>query len=235
MTRTVFYGFGATVGAITGPTSVGWWHDDPVTLNWAHGTLIPIDLGKNPQAHRSGKIKVHEIEADDYHGYTFGGLSRLGPMWPGGVMSGILWVESNYWARLGPKGIQPPRLLPHMQCHDYEMCTVLYWEGPLAHRRFQGLHAEIHSVQGTNALTTIWQAGTSKIPGHNPLGTYWLDLAQVAHPIEHGFTTIGVGPNEPKSGALFLDLAQRRIIPFSCPKVPKWLGGVVPTRKYVVR
>src|ERR1700733_166461 len=201
MTRTVFYGFGAFVGTISGPTTCGWWPDDPAKLGFAAGALIPIDLGKNPQAVRTNAIKPADIQADDYAGYTFGGLTKIGPMFPGGVMTGACWVESTYWASLAAKGMQPA--FGDAQCRPYELTSVLYWQGALAGRRFNGVHAVIHSVQGALANVSIWQPGSSLIPGQPPLSTSWLDLAAVAHPIEKGFTEIGVATGNPTSGALF--------------------------------
>ena len=240
MTRTVFYGLPAFVGTITGPTTCSFWPDDPAHFRWAPHMQIAIDLGKNPHAARTGKIQIAEIEADDYIGYAHGGLTKIGPMWPGGTMNGAVWVESNHWDKLGGKGHQPPRVPSGHTIQQYELTSVLYWDGDLKGRRFQGVHAEIHSVQGPLALTSIWNPGTShKGP---PIGTYWLDLSTVAHPVEQGFTEISTDAKSPKLGALFLDTALKDpkntagpVIVFDGPKVPRWLGGVTPRRHHVVR
>lgn len=228
MTRSIFYGFVAFVGSIKSSTECAFWPGDPGTHKWSTNVLINVDLAMNPQLCRSGKITPSDITVDDYGGYSVIGQTTIGPMWPGGTMNGTCWLESTFWANLAKSGNQPPRLAPDAQCYDYELCNVLYWDGPLAHRRFQGLYATIQSVQGTNALCTVWQPGTSLIPGQNPLGTWWIDLLTLAHPIEKGFTQIGVGPSDPKQGALFLDIAARSIVPFATPKNPRPMGGVVP-------
>jgi hypothetical protein len=227
MTRSVFYGFGAFVGSIRGPTSCAFWPDDPGSFSWAAGMQVPVDLAKNPQAARAGKIKQNEIVVDDYAGYSVGGQTTIGPMWPGGTMNGMCWLESSYWAGLAATGYQPPRLPANPQFKAYEFCNVLYWDGQLANRRFQGLHGAIQSEKGSLALVTLWQPGTSQIPGQNPLGTWWLDLDKHGHPIEQDFTEIGVG-KAAKTGALFLDVAARGIVPYDTPKNPRPAGGVVP-------
>lgn len=230
MTRSVFYGFSAYIGSITGPTSCAFWPTDPGSLNWAPALQIPVDLSLNPQAARANKVKPGDIQVDDYVGFALGGATGIGPMFPGGTMNAMCWLESTYWASLAAKGNQPPRLPPNAQFKAYEMCSVLYWDGALANRRFQGLHAQIQAEQGTRALVTIWQPGTSQIPGQNPLGTWWLDLAQLAHPVEPGFTEIAVGPGAAKVGALFLDAAAKgTVVPYDTPKNPHPLGGIVVT------
>jgi hypothetical protein len=223
MSRSVFYGFGAFVGSLTGSAACGWWSDDPAKLAWDHAKLVPVDLGKNPEAHRRGLIKVSEIECDDFAGYAHGGLTKIGPMWPGGTMTGACYLESDYWSTL-PKTIQPTRIPHGFQGHAYELTTVLYWDGPLKGRRFHGFHVEIKSVQGASALVALWNQGTSRIAGQPPHGSFWIDLAAHAHPIEKDFTEVGVGAGDPKTGALFLDAnVSGAIRPFG-PKVPPFLG-----------
>jgi hypothetical protein len=228
MTRSIFFGFGAFVGSIKGATQCAFWPGDPASFKWASSAQIEVDLAMNPQLARGGKITPADIVVDDYAGYAVSGQTTIGPMWPGGTMNGTCWLESMFWENLAKTGNQPPRLPADAQCHDYELCNVLYWDGPLAQRRFQGLYATIQAEKGSLALCTVWQPGTSQIPGQNPLGTWWLDLDKLAHPIEKGFTEIGVGAGVPKQGALFLDIAARTIVPFDTPKNPRPMGGIVP-------
>jgi len=58
MARTVFFGFGAFVGAIRGTTQIEWWADDPALSGFAATALIPVDLARNPSAARAGTIPV---------------------------------------------------------------------------------------------------------------------------------------------------------------------------------
>jgi hypothetical protein len=226
MTRSVFYGFGAFVGSLTGPTSCGFWPDDPALLGWAPAKQIPVDLGKNPEAVRRGLIKPDEIQADDYAGYSHGGLTQIGPMWPGGRMTGACWLESSYWSGLGAS--KPARIPPGFQSKPYEHTSVLYWDGPLAGRRFIGAHGEIRQRRGTtHALVALWEIGSSQIPGQAPFGTFWIDFPAHAHAIEPDLTEIGLGPNDPQRGAVFLDSQLVTAMRLSLRKAPQSQGGMV--------
>ena len=231
MSRSVFYGFGAFVGKITGPTTCGWWWDDPAKLGWADGALISIDLARSPSAVHGGRIEARDVVVDDFAGYGHGGLTKIGPMWPGGTMSGAIYIEKTFYDAMPAP---PPRLPPDAQCRDYELCSVLYYSGPLAKRRFHGLYAEILGSQGNLAHVKVWQPGSS-MAHVDPIGTYWVDLAQIAHPIEPGLTEVGIGATDAKQGALFVDASAKKVIPFDPPKTPHWLGGASERRRRVVR
>ena len=222
MTRSVFYGFGAFVGSITGPTQCGWWPDDPAVLAWDPTRQIAVDLAKNPEAARRGIIATNEIQADDYSGYAHGGLTQIGPMWPGGRMTGACYLESAYYNGLANK---PNRIPPGFQGRAYELTTVLYWAGGLAGRRFIGVHAAIKNKQGARALVDIWEPGTSQIANKPAFGTYWIDFGAHVHPIEPDFTEIGVGPTDPQIGAAFVDATVLRAVSLRVPKVPPYLGA----------
>lgn len=204
MSRTVFYGFGAWVGQQRGPTRCGWWPADPAdpSINFDPAKLIDVDLAKNPSEHRAGRIPVAQIEVDDRP--ANGGMTKIGPTFPLGSMINSVWLEQGHYDGLPPNK-KPPRVPPNMACFDYELCCVTYWAGPLANRKFYGFYAEIASEQGSSALVSVWPAGRSQVPGIGPMGAWWLDLSLVALPIEPGFTQIGVGPTNPKKGALFID------------------------------
>ena len=228
MTRSVFYGFGAFVGSITGPTSCGWWPDDPASLGWAAGALLPIDLSKNPQAVRDGKITAAEVKVDDYAGYGTGGLTKIGPMWPGGVMNGACYVEQSYYDALA---VKPPRVPPGTPCRDYELTTARYCNPSGQSRRFFGVHAQIRDARGDVALVAVWQPGLSL--ASDPIGLFWLQLAGAADPVANGLSQVGIGAaNE---GALFVDAATKKHIGFDPPKTPKWLGGASERPRRVVR
>jgi hypothetical protein len=217
--RSVFYGFGAWVGHQTSRTGCRWWANDPSMIQppFDPQHLITTDLAKSPQAVRTGAIQIADVEVDDPPQY--GGGTKVGPTWPTGSMWNALWLESGKYANL-PVGTRPNRLNYGMQCREYELTTVLYWDGPLKGRRFWGYHAEITSEQGTQALVSIWPAGRSRIPGQLPIGTWWLDLSNVGHPIEPDFTQIGVGLGVAKQGALFLESQSITSLSISDPKLP---------------
>jgi hypothetical protein len=140
VTRTICYGFPAYVGSMTGSTQCSFWPVSPDTINWDVTKLIPVDLGMNLQAHRNGTITVAQIQSDDYYTNTSPGMNTIGPMWPDGTTIGACWLESTYWGNLGAAN-KPPRVPTIMQCYDYELSTVWYWDGALVNRRFHGFHA----------------------------------------------------------------------------------------------
>lgn len=213
MTRTVFFGFGAYVGGISGQKKCSWWADEPANLNWANGQLVPIDLSKNPTAARNGVIPVADIEVDD--DITAGGLTEVGPLFPLGRNVGACWISETYWNALG--GNKPPRQYGD-KFYDYELTSVQYWDGELQDRRFFGMHAKILNQQGALSRVRIWQPGYAKPPGVQVAGVAWLDLAQVADP---NFTTIH---NQGDEGALFLDRETAQAAAVRRPKLPAVWG-----------
>lgn len=220
MTRSIFFGYGGWVGLQSGPTTCSFWPDDPTQIQWDARLLIPVDLALNPEAVRAGRVRADAIQVDDKP--SDGGLTKLGPTWPTGSTINGVWLESNYYGSLG--AARPPRVPRYMQCREYELTTVLYWDGPLAGRRFWGCHAEITAESGSTATVSIWPAGRSLVPNQQPAGSWSLDLAAVGHPIEPGFTEIGVG-SAPKVGALFLDAKTVSALALAGPKLPPTLGG----------
>jgi hypothetical protein len=229
MTRSVFYGFNAYIGSIKGATSCAWWPADPASHGYNPALLIDVDLARCPQGVRNGTIALALMQLDDFQGWGGNGQTRIGPMFPGGTMNGTCWLETGFYNGLPNK---PPRLPAGAQCHDYELCNLLDWKGTTTIARYQGCYAEILAVAGGLAQTSVWLPGTSRIPGQPPIGTYWLDLGHGFDPIG-AYTKIGIGPNDPKSGALFV--AYGGVIPLSPPKHPVTLGGAVPRRHHVDR
>jgi hypothetical protein len=214
--RTIFHGVPAYVGVLNSETKCRFWPDDPAKLSWDHKQTVDIDLGRSPAAARAGRIQWSDVEVDDHH--IYGGMTKIGPLWPDGTHIGACWLTEDAWRRSLGRGLDP-----NPDCHPYELTHVHYHAGPLANRRFQGFHAEITSEKGTNALVTLWPAGRSRASGTKPAGTWWIDLAADAHPIEPGLTEIGVG-SAPKVGALFVDLQHLHVINMVGPKLPVWLG-----------
>lgn len=217
--RTVFYGFGAYVGAIRGVTQGDWWPDDPQTLGFQPAALIPTDLAKNPTAVRAGVIPLADLQVDDHR--SLGGLTSIGPRFPQGAMVGAVWLADTYYASLGATA--PARLssAEAAESRDYELTSLLYWSGPLAGRRFFGYHARVLTTNGTLAHVQIWTAGRSRIPNEPPAGTWWIDLATDAHPLDPSATQVNAMGQE---GALFLDAATAQSLQLFGPKLPRALG-----------
>jgi hypothetical protein len=210
MTRTVFFGFGAYVGAITGLSTCRFWDDDPRLVGWAATAQVPVDLARNPSAVRAGTLAIDDIQVDDHR--VDGGLTTIGQC----------WLSEQYYASLANRPPRHPASAP-ADAHDYELTSMLYWDGPLGGRRFYGFHARIAQTAGTVALVEIWAGGTGKITGRAPAGAWWLDLAQVAHPVEPGVTEIAVGATQ--LGALFLDSVTTRSLMLAMTKRPIGTGA----------
>jgi hypothetical protein len=230
MTRSVFYGVSAFVGSITGPTSCTFWADDPGKIGFA-ATQYPFNLANNPESVRRGGSAL-AVEVDDFAGYGTGGLTTIGPMFPGGTMMGLCYVEDS---RCGVLGAYDPRLPTATPGQPYEWCTVHYYDTAGGHppelvgRRFHGFHANIRQTNGNLALVSLWARGTSATKP--PMGTWWIDLGAYGHPpglAIGNFGLIGIGTAQ-QTGALFLDIRASNSggIAFDLPKAPKLLGGVL--------
>jgi hypothetical protein len=216
-TRTVFYGFGAYVGSITGQTTCGWWPDDPTGQNWNPATQIPVDLSKCPANFVAGVFKnATDIQTDDHRGS--GGYNVIGPQFPGGSMVGLCWLSKQYWSSLPNPPPRQPVSAPN-DAWDYEL-TQLYYHA--TGKRFQGYHGKIIGTNGALSRVSIWFAGTSRVA--NPLGSWWINLAQDAHPVDPEATRIAQGGLQ--EGAVFLDRAySATLFADGGPKRPP-LGGM---------
>ncbi|MBV8760078.1 MAG: hypothetical protein JO257_22495 [Deltaproteobacteria bacterium] len=220
MARSVFYGVGAFVGSITGPTTCAFWPDDPKTLNWDLTKLVKVDLANTPEACRQGKINPAQVEVDDFAGYGTGGLTRIGPMFPGGATMGTVYLEESRAAKIPGDPTTAPR--------SYEWMTVVYYDGALAGRRFHGFHAVVQKPgPGQTALVSLYPRGTSAVPGQVPFGTFWLDFGVHVHPADGSVPLIP--PTAGSHGAVFIDTKASGggVSPFDSPKTPRYIGGVV--------
>jgi len=219
MSRTTFYGFGAFVGSIRGLTQCAWWDDDPVAVHrFSQAALVAVDLAKNPSAVTAGRIGWADVEVDDHR--QDGGLTTIGPMFPTGAMTGAVWLTEQFYAKLPNPPPRHPASAPN-DAYDYEVTSYLYYGGEEGDRRFHGYHANIIATNGSLSNVEIWEAGTGKIPGRGPTGTWWLDLSQVALSAAGGSTA---ALNTP--GALFLETPTAKTLRMRGPKKPPDLGSV---------
>jgi hypothetical protein len=231
MARSIFYGVGAFVGSITGPTSCAFWPDDPNKLKWDPAQLVKVDLSKNPEAVRQG-LAPGAVEVDDFAGYNTGGLTRIGPIFPGGITMGTLYLEDSKCAGLGAND-------PRKLARAYEWATVVYYDGQMAGRRFHGFHGNVVNASGNMGLVSLFPRGMSAVAGQAPFGTFWLDFPTLTHPVEPGLT--GITPVKGQQGAVFIDTKASGggggggVSPFDNPKSPKWAGGTVEPRGHRVR
>ena len=228
MARSIFYGVGAFVGSITGPTTCAFWPDDPNKLKWDPTLLVKVDLAKNPEAVRQGTIAPGAVEVDDFAGYNTGGLTRIGPIFPGGATMGTCYLEDSKCAALGA---HDPRSTPRA----YEWVTVVYHDGPMAGRRFHGFHGNVVNANGNLGLVSLFPRGMSATAGAAPFGTFWLDFPAFVHPVEPGLT--GITPVKGQQGAIFIDAKAGGGGPsiFDGPKTPRYAGGALEPRGRRVR
>ncbi len=217
MSRTTFYGFGAYVGSVRSLTGCAWWDDDPVRVHgFLQSALVPVDLAKNLSAARAGTIAYDDMQCDDHR--QDGGLTGIGPMFPGGVMIGACWLTEQYYSKLPNKPPRQPASAPD-DAYDYELTSYQYYGGEQNDRRFFGFHARIVGTNGPLTNVEIWHGGTGKIGGGTSAGTWWLDLAVVALPASAGTSAAASAP-----GALFLDAATAKSLALREPKRPPDLG-----------
>jgi hypothetical protein len=230
MTRSVFYGVSAFVGSIVDATTCTFWADDPGRIGF-NAQQFQFNLANNPEAVRRGTIQASQVEVDDYEGYGTRGMTSIGPMFTGGAMMGLCYVEDSHCAVLGQWDPRQPGSGPGQ---PYEWCTVIYYDtnggdpAALVGRRFYGFYAQMQKLVGTYALVSLWARGTS---GTKPaMGTWWIDLATYGHPAAPAISTYTQITAPGQSGALFLDARAGHggVVPFDKPKTPKSQGGVVP-------
>jgi len=156
--KAIFYGFGAWVGRIDGETRCGFWPKHPAEVNFDPILLIPVDLSKTPTAAKKGKIDWDEIQVDDFKdGTPSGGVTTIGPMFPDGATTGVVYLEKSYYERLRPE-IRPPikpQASPQDNCGNNRLTAVVYGEAagnPRAGLRYHAFLARIVSERKTSAL-----------------------------------------------------------------------------------
>jgi hypothetical protein len=210
MSKVMFYGTPAWVGAIEGPTVCQWWSSDPAQLNWDRALLNTVDLSMTPSAAIAGRIKVSEIEVDDHTGS--GGRTTIGPMFPSGTSIGACWVSDSYMVKTARKAAGVTN------GNSYEYMTIQYFDGEQQNRRFYGFQANLVQTKGDLSLVQIWNPGTGSGTAA-PAGTWWLDLTADADP-----ATPALVPNKP--AALFLDVRTVRQMTTFETKLPRYQGAV---------
>jgi hypothetical protein len=186
---------------------------DPSTIDFDPNRLVNIDFGATPTAARLQRIKIHDIEIDDH--FTDGGLTTVGPRWPGGNPIGAAWLASRICDRLKPT---PTRV--RAGGHEYEYTSYQYFEGEQHDRRFYGFHARIIDTQGSVTRVELWNRGTSISDPQHPASAWWFDLNAVADPNHTVINPIG----KVLEGALFLDAHTVGLIQVSDPKIPPYKG-----------
>ena len=204
MTKIVFHAFGAYVGALKGRTTCSFWTDDPSSggIAWSSASLKDVDLSKTPSAARAGLIAWTDVQVDDYT--LNGGLTTIGPLFPGGQVIGAVWLAEAYMNKLG---LGPANQPSH--AHPHELRSILYDGDPkYKNRRFQGFHAKIvgtPAAAGGQKVTRvqIWNAGAARGGGHS--GHWWLDLDDIADTTE---SEVG---SKAAEGSLYLDSDMKQI------------------------
>ncbi|WP_203896945.1 hypothetical protein [Virgisporangium aliadipatigenens] len=203
--RCVFVGTPGFLGRIDSDTRCAFWTREPVDHGFDPGQLIAVDLARTPSAAAAKEIGWDEVEVDDCFAGPNGTLcgTTLGPRWPELSLSGAVYLEESFAARVGlpcpPEG---------MDCHDYECMTVAYHPGTAdgrAGNRYTGHHAEILDERGSLAKVAVWAPGRSREPHTRPV-VMWLDLdsPEQCDAGPDSLTTLRTGPAGCRTGALFL-------------------------------
>jgi len=225
--RVVFQGVGAFVGRIDSEYRCAFWIDHPVHHNFDPVLLVPIDLWRTPARAAAGAIDWDEVVVDDHRSANAGGLTQIGPLWPGwpGPQTvGAVYLAETFVRRMRAS-IQPGDLPPGFEneARPYEFQTAVYANSGRATRRYYGFHGEIQRENGNNAQVAVWHAGKSRISA--PAGTITIAFGQLdqvdAHATQGGLTEIGVGAGHAKAGAIFLSEQQSKVITLDYPKVPR--------------
>jgi hypothetical protein len=204
-TKHIFHAFSAYVGQVTGRTTCLFWPDDPndPAIKWDPAKLVPVDLSKTPSEARAGKITWDDVQVDDYT--MNGGLTTIGPLFPGGHVIGGAWLHADYMKKVGLSEAQKPQ-----HGHDHEFRAIVYaGDKTYGDRRFQGFHARVVGGPASGASSNVvrvqvWNGGHGR--GGSPTSMWWVDTDAVCDKSESA-----VGPGGATEGSLYLDAKDRQI------------------------
>lgn len=217
MTTTVFYGFGAYVASLVQQRVVKWWPQDPSKLSpaWDHGQAILTDLDKTPNAVKNGTIQIAQIECDDHT--SDAGLTQIGPRFPQGLMIGMIWLAKPFYDNL--QNNKPPR---HQSSDgaDYELTSILYWNGNTPGKRYYGFRGQIVGQgQGNKHKVKLWKGGRGKIQNEPPQGTFDIDFANDTDTANNE-----ISPGGTQDGAIYVEEGAARQLQLMSPKRPESAG-----------
>jgi hypothetical protein len=227
--KAIFYGFSAWVGRIDGETRCGFWPVHPVTINFDPILLIPVDLSRTPSAALKGKIDWDEIQVDDFKdGTPKAGATTIGPLFPGGKTSGIVYLAKQYYDRLRAD-LRPP--IKPQECIN-RVSTVVYGsdpKDPRAGSRYHSYQATIVANQEPNVLVSISPSGAGDVPAIQGL----FNLSSAAevdyHVDQGGLTEIAVGKQQ--TGLLYIEISYARSLALEPQKNPLSCGVITQARR----
>lgn len=217
-TKIVFHAFAAYVGSVKGQRQVSFWTDDPSSgsISWSASQLFSLDLGQTPSRAAAGHCSWDDVDVDDFT--LQGGLTTLGPMYPGGAMIGCVWLTEAFMKRNSLPESQKPG-----HAHGYELRMVLYADSANKVRRFQGFHAQVLTPRsGKLTQLRVWNAGAGRANGHS--GVFGLDLDEISDTTE---STVKGSSSAGADGSLYVDVEKKTIYLASGgtgPKIPKAQG-----------
>jgi hypothetical protein len=203
-TQHIFHAFSAFVGQLTGRTTCLFWPGDPSEkqIDWDLDKAFAVDLSKTPSAARAKKIKWEDVEVDDHS--INGGLTTIGPLFPGGTLIGGVWLHDQYMKKIGLATSSKPQ-----HAHDHELrCVVYNGDKKFGDRRFQGFHARVVGAPakaGSQQVRRlqVWDAGHAKAKGEAAM--WWVDMEDASDTNE---STVG-SKSAPLEGSLYLDVAKK--------------------------
>ncbi len=208
VTQLVLTGVPAFVGAVRGPTKVGFFIDEN---EFDPKKLIEVDLAKNTAAIAVANWSS-EVECDSQ---TTGGLTTIGPRFSAGPHIGGVYLAERlvqqYKSALADWPPAPDEL--------YQYQAVLRSDNGNV-TRYHGFKVRVLSpAKGTHAHVAFIRAGEAA-PG--PLARrQWIDLADPDYidPKANGFTTIDPASPVGSDGAVFV---RSEVIAMDGPSWPKF-------------
>ena len=219
-TKIVFHAFAAYVGAVHGQRQVSFWIDDPSSGNiaWNAGALKKVDLAQTPSKALAGGCSWQDVDVDDFT--LHGGLTTLGPMFPGGATIGGVWLSESYMKRNGLDESMKPG---HAFGHELRMVLYVDSSGKKV-TRYQGFHAKVLTPHGQGRFTQlkVWNAGAGKAKGHAI--TVAVDLDDISDTGESAMTRSSGAGDE---GSLYVDYDKKTVYLAgggTGPKIPPAAG-----------
>lgn len=194
VTQLVLTGMPAFVGAVRGPTKVGFFIDEN---EFDPKKLIDVDLDKNPAT----VAPASWATGVDVDYQTTGGWTTIGPSFNGGAYVGGVYLAQRLVTQYASVLANWPPLGDVIYQHQ----AVLRDDNGTV-MRYHGFKVRVMSPgAGTLAHLGFIPAGASAPTG----GVYWIDLADASmcDPQANGFTTITPTSPQGTEGALFLTSA----------------------------
>lgn len=207
------------------------WVSDPMKLVTPYdpARTIMLDLSKSPGDLAAAGQSIAGAEIDDY--YTDGGLTRLGPRYPGAARDDNGHAsDASVWLTEGKfKEAQAllvgPDYVPRPGTHSYQWQSILVANdpsNPATWRRYAGYHARRIAVDGKGrTVLKVWEALTN-LTSEAGAKDVVVDLADPTCCDAVASTAFGANDQD---GALFLEWSFAKERNLLSPKLPIGYAG----------